>query len=344
MKIAVVGIGAVGGVVASRIAPEFAPVLISKNKDIYQKIKTEGLRLVLPSGEEKVSHFSVFTSFREQSERFDVILLCTKANSVLEAAKEGFLYLTDNGFIVSFQNGIVEDLLLKVIPEGKLIGGIIGFGATMHKSGVVEMTSKGEIVIGELNGKVSERVKALKSILDSVIDTRITENIWGAKYSKLLINACITTMGAVSGLTLGEMLSRKEFRGIFRRILYEGVEVAKGKGIKLEKISGVKIEKLAASKREVEGKFCLSRFYKDLIIRIIGMKYSKLKSSMLQSLERGRKTEVDFINGIIVLYAKETGFPAVINEKLVEIVHDIEGGKREIGVKNLELLLDFSIG
>ena len=341
MKIAIVGIGAVGGVIASAINNEHHTVMISKNREITETIKEKGLKAKNPDSSDFNIQCcpSIFTSFKEQNDKFDIILLCTKATHVRDAANEALNYLTEIGFLVSFQNGIVENSLLEFIPEKKLVGGIIGFGATMHKPGVVEMTSKGEIVIGELNGEITERVQILKSILDNVIDTRITGNIWGAKYSKLLINACITTMGAVSGLTLGEMLSKPEFRKVFRHILYEGVEVAKRKGIKLEKISGVAIHKLAASNREIEGKLCLSKYYKDLIIRIIGRKYKNLKSSSLQSLERRRKTEVDYINGIIVKYGKETGFATPVNEKIVKIVHEIEEGKREISLQNLNELI-----
>ena len=341
MKIAVVGIGAVGGIVASYIDKEYSPVMISKNKEIVKSIRENGLKIKNPR--QPVCNIqccpSIYSSFSEQKEQFDVIFLCTKATNVNEAAEEAVNYLTEIGFLVSFQNGIVENSLIGFVPEKKLIGGIIGFGATMHQPGVVEMTSQGEIVVGELNGKITERVQILKSILDNVIETRITNNIWGAKYSKLLINACITTMGAISGLTLGEMLSKPEFRKVFRHILYEGVEVARRKGIKLEKISGVSIHKLAASQREIEGKFCFSKYHKDLIIKIIGKKYKNLKSSSLQSLERRRKTEVDYINGIIVQYGNETGFETPVNQKIVKIVHEIEEGKREISPKNLNELI-----
>lgn len=342
MKIAVVGLGAVGGVLASKIDKEYSPVLISRNEDIVKKVRENGLVLKDFSGKKVYSVQccpQVYTSFDKQSEKFDVIFLCTKATSVESAARDALPFLSEIGFLVSFQNGIVENSLLEFVPERKLVGGIIGFGATMVAPGEVEMTSAGEIIVGEIDGKVRERTQVLKSILDNVIETRITDNIWGAKYSKLLINACITTMGAVSGLTLGEMLSKPEFRAVFRRILYEGVEVAKRKGIKLEKVSGVSIHKLAASEREVCGKFCLSKYHKDLIIKIIGRKYRKLKSSSLQSLERGRKTEVDFINGIIVKYGKEVNFNTSVNEKLVKIVHEIEEGKRKISPENLKDLI-----
>ncbi len=340
MRIAIIGIGAVGGVIAAKLM-DLNPVLISKNENITNSIKKEGLKFKDFKSKTIIARCcpQIYTSFGFEKEKFDVIFLCTKATEIESVAKESLKYLSESGFVVTFQNGIVEERLKEILPPESIIGAIVGFGATMHSPGFVEMTSKGEIVIGELDGKATERIQVLKSILDNVIETRITTNIWGAKYSKLLINACITTMGAVSGLTLGEMLSYPQFRAIFRRILFEGVEVAKRKGIKLEKISGVSIHKLAASKREIENKPCLSKYYKDLIIKIIGRKYKNLKSSSLQSLERGRKTEVDFINGIIVKYGRETGFETPVNKKIVSMVHEIEEGKRSISIENLKELI-----
>lgn len=339
MKIAVAGCGAVGGVIAAKINEKCSPVLFCKNLEITKTISEKGLEAWFFDGKKVQCFPRVYADFENCGEKFDVIILTMKATALKDAVKKAVNFLTDDGFMLTFQNGMPEREIFDIVPKEKVIGGIIGFGATMHSPGVVEMTSAGEIVIGEFAGGISDRVKALKQVLDNVIECRITDNIEGAKYSKLLINACITTMGAVSGMFLGDMLADGNFRKIFRYILFEGVEVAKRKGIKLEKISGVKIEKLAADKREVEGKLCFKTFFKDWIIRIIGMKYSKLKSSSLQSLQRGRKTEVDYINGEIVRLGKEVGFPVSVNEALVEIVHSIERGKKEISSENLKDIL-----
>ncbi len=339
MKIAVAGCGAVGGVIAARINERYSPVLFCKNKEITEAISEKGLKASFFDGSAVRCFPKVYANFEDCGEKFDVIFLTMKATVLKGAVKRAVNFLSDEGFLVTFQNGMPEREIFDIVPKERVIGGIIGFGATMHSPGVAEMTSAGEIVVGEFAGGISDRIKGLKEILDNVITCRITDNIEGAKYSKLLINACITTMGAVSGMYLGDMLADSNFRKIFRFILFEGVEVAKRKGIKLEKISGVKIEKLAADKREVEGKFCLKTLFKDLIIRILGMKYSKLKSSSLQSLQRGRKTEVDYINGEIVRLGRETGFPVPVNEALVNIVHAIEKGEKEISPENLKDIL-----
>ena len=337
-SIAVAGCGAVGGVIGGFIWDKEDTVLICKNPEITQAIRTHGLYVKGVRGNWRFTP-RAYANFSDQRDKFDIILLTMKATAVMDAAREALEYLKPNGFIVTFQNGIVEDKVLEIVPREKLVGGIIGFGGTMHSPGVVEMTSRGELVIGELDGQITERVKELQRILNYVTPTRVTTNIWGAKYSKLLINACITTMGAISGLYLGEMLARKEFRKIFGEIIYEGVKVARAKGLKLEKISGVPIDKLAPTDSERKPGFTPSKFLKDFIIRLIGFRYRRLKSSSLQSLERGRKTEVDFINGTIVNYGKEVGVPTPVNEKIVQMVHEIEDGVRKISPQNLEELL-----
>ena len=337
-SIAVAGCGAIGGIIGGFIWDKEDTVLICKNPEITQAIRTHGLHVKGVRGNWRFTP-RAYANFSDQRDKFDVILLTMKATAVYDAAKDALNYLKPEGFLVTFQNGIVEDKLLEVVPREQLVGGIVGFGGTMHSPGVVEMTSRGELIIGELDGKITNRVKELQRVLNYVTPTRVTDNIWGAKYSKILVNACITTMGAVSGLYLGEMLARREFRKIFGEILYEGVKVAQAKGLKLEKISGVPLHKLAPTDKERTGKFTFSLFLKDLIIRMVGFRFRRLKSSSLQSLERGRKTEVDFINGTIVKYGKEAGVPTPINEKIVQMVHEIEDGIRKISPENLEELL-----
>ncbi len=337
-SVAVAGCGAIGGIIGGFIWNKIDTVMICKNPEITQAIRTHGLYVKGARGNWRFNP-RAYANFSDQRDKFDIILLTMKATALKDAVKDAQNYLKPDGFMVTFQNGVVEDQITDVISPEKIVGGIVGFGGTMHSPGVVEMTSKGELILGELNGEITERGKELQKILNYVTPTRVTDNIWGAKYSKVLVNACITTMGAVSGLYLGEMLKRREFRKIFGEILYEGVKVAGAKGLKLEKISGAPIYKFAPSEKDREGKLTISGRFKDLLIKIVGMRFRRLKSSSLQSLERGRKTEVDFINGTIERYGREVGVPTPVNERIIKIVHEIEDGVRSISPENLNELL-----
>jgi len=337
-SVAIAGCGAIGGIMGGFIWDKADTVLICKNPELVQAIRTHGLEVNGVRGKQKFTP-RAYALFADQRDKFDIIFLTMKATTVVEAAKEAVNYLNPKGVIVTMQNGIVEDMVAEAIGKDKLIGGIVGFGGTMLSPGVVDMTSTGEFIVGELNNQISDRIKNIKYLLDFVSPTRITTNILGAEYSKLLINACITTMGAASGLYLGEMLKRRDFRKIFSEIFYEGVKVADAKGLTLEKVSGTPVRTFAPSDNMRQGKAFFEKLFKDTLIRIVGWKYRKLKSSSLQSLERGRKTEVDFINGIIIKFGKELGVDTPVNDKIVKIIHEIEEGVRKIGTENLEELL-----
>jgi len=216
----------------------------------------------------------------------------------------------------------------------------VGWGATMLGPGRIDLTSDGEFIIGELDGEVTHRLLIIKSMLEKICKVKISTNIHGALFSKLIINSCITTLGAVCGLYLGEMLNLSIARTIFLQIFTEAVEVAKASQINLEKIAG-KIDpyKFALTSKELNNSFSFSLLKKHLMIQLIGIKYRRLKSSSLQSLERGKPTEIDFLNGYIVEKARKFNIPVPINEKLVAMVKAIEAGKMKIERENLYQIL-----
>jgi len=166
-------------------------------------------------------------------------------------------------------------------------------------------------------------------ILSAVVPVRITDNIIGHLYSKLIINSCISSLGVISGLYLGKMLSIKKIRKIFIEIIREGVAVADKMNLKIE-IFGGKID----FSEFVKGNSLLSDIRRHLLIRIIGFKYRRLKSSSLQSVERGRPTEIDYLNGYIVRNAAVHNLPVPVNTAIVMLVHEIERKKRKITPEN----------
>jgi 2-dehydropantoate 2-reductase len=256
-----------------------------------------------------------------------------KANSVVEATKISLDYLEPNGYFVSFQNGIVEDELIKITGQDKLISAIIGYGGTMHKPGVYEKTSDGTIHIGELNGMISRRLAELRDILSNVEDVIVTTNIRGALWSKLAINCAVNSLGALTGQTLGNLLTNKTAREIFIRTYSEVVEIAELDGIILEKIAANPYLLYRPLKTNL-----MNRFVKDLIIRFVGRKYRHTKSSTYQSLKRGRKSEVDFLNGYVVEKAKIHNYPVPMNEIMVDLIHKIENNELAISPQNINLI------
>jgi 2-dehydropantoate 2-reductase len=151
----------------------------------------------------------------------------------------------------------------------------------------------------------------------------------GHQYSKLIINSCITSLGAICGLHLGKMLERAKIRRIFIEIIRESVELAEKMGIRIE-VFGDRLD----FRKFVSGKSYFSDLKRHLMIRFIGFKYRKLKSSSLQSLERGKPTEVDYFNGYIVKNALQYGVNVPVNSAILNMIHEIEVNKREISIDN----------
>ncbi len=325
MRICIIGAGAIGSVVAGILAREGYNIsLVVKHADLAEKINRKGIELKGSCGEFTQALPSLATP-EELQGKFEYVLIATKADGLVDAATRILPFLYENSRVVSMQNGICEEMLASVVGKERSIGCVVGFGATMLAPGEVEMTSTGEFILGNWQGGPDEALNKLGEILSHVVGTRISAEIFPELYSKLIINACITTLGAVCGLYLGEMLAKRHTRNLFIEIIREAMEVANAMGIKVPPGASGKLDYY---KFLAPGP--LSELKRHLTIRVIGMKYSKLKSSSLQSLERGRKTEAENYNGYISAKGKEFSVPAPVNEQLTCMVSEIEEGKRKI--------------
>lgn len=336
MKIVVIGAGAVGGAIAGYLSDlNYDIQLVCKHREILESIENNGLRIE-GIKEHIICYPDTVIDISQITDKPDIVFLATKANDVKALAQNIVPFLRDDTAIVSLQNGICEDFIADIVRPDRTIGCVVGWGATMLGPGRVEITSDGEFIIGELDGEVSHRLLIIKSMLEKIFQVKISTNIPGALFSKLIINSCINTLGAISGLYLGELLNLNIARTIFLQVLTEGVQVAKTSQVQLEKIGGkIDLYKLALTPKEVNNNFSFSLLKKHLMVQLIGLKYRRIKSSSLQSLERGKPTEIDYLNGDIVKKARQFNIPVPVNQKLVDIVKEIEAGKIKIDRENL---------
>jgi 2-dehydropantoate 2-reductase len=334
------GCGGIGGVIAGGLLQAGHDVtIITHNAEISRAINTEGLRVTTPEGEWTVPA-TAHTHLHELEGSFDAAYLAMKATGVLEAARDVVDYLSPKGYVVTLQNGVVEDRVADTIGRERVVGALVGWGATMHGPGVVEMTSGGESVVGELDGRVTPRTEQLKATLDAVAPTTISTNIYGVLWSKLSINSTITALGAVTGQMLGEMLQRGKVRHLGLAIVSEVIDVATAHGIELEPVGGtLDVHRLyLLPERRTRG-FGLDLLGKHAIMSVVGFKFRRLKSSMLQSIERGRYPEVDFLNGYVVEKGQEKGAPTPLNTALASMIREIAAGRRVPDPSNLKDLL-----
>jgi len=326
LKIAVIGAGAIGGTTAAFLAEAGYDVeLVCKYDEITEKAKA-GLRIVGVKGEHIVKMKAV-KEVEELTGKKDYIMVATKSYDMPETCKRALKFADKNTLFVAMQNGIPLDAMAKVVGEERTVGCVIGYGATMLEYGVLDVTSFGEYIIGMKEN--SPKLEELKEVLNAAFNTRISDSILSELYSKLIVNACISTLGVVSGLYLGEMLKIKHVRNIFLKIMCEAVDLTNALNLKLPPYAGkldyYKMTDLSSA---------VKRFKAHLTIRVVGIKYRRLKSSSLQSVLRGRKTEIDFFNGYIADKADEMTVPAPMNRAITQIVKEIEDKKLEINKEN----------
>ncbi|MFZ5584748.1 MAG: ketopantoate reductase family protein [Thermodesulfobacteriota bacterium] len=330
-NITVVGAGAIGGIVAAYLAKNgHDPVLVTKHPDAAALAQNPGLAISGVRGDFNQPVQAV-AAIAELAGPLDLVFLATKATDALDAAGELLPLLHAGSLVVSLQNGICEPALGEVLGPERVVGCVVGWGATMLGPARLCMTSTGEFVLGRLERPPDTAVAAIAGMLSSIVPARASANILGELYSKLIVNACINSLGALTGLYLGQMLARADARRIFIAIMREAMAVADAMGLSVPPGGGGKLD----YRRFLAGAGGLARTRRNLMIRLIGLKYRRLKSSTLQSLERGRPTEIDFLNGYIVQKGRELGVATPVNAAIVAMVKEIEAGGRRIDPANL---------
>ncbi len=330
-SVLVVGAGSIGGISAAFLKKAGYNVeIVCKYEDYKESIINEGLRVKTPAGSfsEKMK---AYASLTDVGEKKDIILFALKATDMKEGANDLKPLLNGGSLVVSMQNGICEPELERILGSEHIVGCIVGWGATMDKPGRLVMTSGGDFVIGYIDRNEDERLAGIAELLETIAPVRTSSNMMGQLYSKLIINACITSVGAITGLLLGEMMRRRKARKLFVRIIREALELAYILKIQVEDYAGkLNYYDFIDDKRKMPE---LRRY---IILRLMGFKYRGLKSSSLQSLQRGKLTEIDYLNGYIASNGREYGVPTPVNAAIVNMIHEIEDGKREISIFNLD--------
>lgn len=332
MRAAIYGAGSLGTILGAFISRNGGRIdLINHNEKHIAALREHGARVIgTLDFTQKVSALID----KEMSGVYDIIFLMTKQQN--NAVTVNFLknYLAEDGVIVTLQNGLPEPQIAEIVGEDRVLGCTVAWGATMQGPGVCELTSSPDSLTFSLGsafkgkGNHFEEVKAL---LEKMGPVDVDENFIGTRWSKLLINAAFSGMSTVLGCTFGEAAGPKDSRRIVQRIIKECIDVCDASGIRIEPVQGKDIVKLLDYRNSF--KKAVSFFIIPIAIR----KHALLKASMLQDIERGKKTEVDSINGAVCAQGRKVGVPTPCNDKVVEIIHLIENGNLKADRSNLSL-------
>jgi len=227
MRIVLIGVGAIGGSIAACLKKEnYDITVVAKHQDYVDLIQNEGLSITGVKGSFTQTMKAVAT-IEELEGLYDIALIATKAYDVKESLIKLLPFLKDNSSVVSLQNGICTDIYEEIVGKDRSVGCVVGYGSTMTQRGHIEITSTGNFVIGTISKTFKGDLNVVKQCLSTTFETEIVDNIYEFLYSKLIINSCITSLGAITGITLGEMMKHKSIRNLFLDIIKEATSVSK---------------------------------------------------------------------------------------------------------------------
>lgn len=305
--------------------------LINRNRAHVEAIRRNGA--VVTGTVNFTQKVEVYTP-EEMTGKYDIVFLMTKQLQNREVVTFLKDFLTEDGVIVTLQNGIPEMLIGEIVGEDHVLGCTVAWGATKTGDGVCELTSEPDSLtfsLGSTSPKPNAHITDVKALLELMGPVEMEDNFIGTRWSKLLINAAFSGMSAVLGCTFGETVSDIPQRKIVQAIMKECIDVCSAGGIRIEPVQGKDIVKLFNYSNPVKKAVSL------LLLPFAIKKHRLLKASMLQDIENGKKTEVDSINGSVCAYGRKVGCPTPMNDKVVEIVHRIEEGELSPSFDNLRM-------
>jgi 2-dehydropantoate 2-reductase len=338
----VVGCGAIGGVVGGHLAELGHRVTaLTTNPSIAQALRDEGFRVRGESAPAPSRPERVLERLDGSVPPFDFILLVVQPPQLEQAAQSAAAHLNAEGRMVCFQNGLCEERIAKIIGPQRVIGAVVAWGSSMIEPGVYDRTSAGGFSVGRLDGAVDEQLEQLARVLEAVGPVTITENLSGARWSKLAINCAISTLGTIGGDRLGALLRHRIVRRLAMEVMTEVVAVARAVGVRLEKVSGtIDLEWITLTESERAASGSPSLVAKHGLLLAVGARYRRLRSSMLAAIERGRPPAVDFLNGEVIERAARRGIPVPVNDAARQLVWRIARKEITPGLDTLRELFE----
>jgi len=336
-KIVVVGAGAIGGYAGGHMARGGEDVtLIDPWPDHVNHMNKHGIRLDGVTTQEcctvpvKAIHLTQVQEL-SKGKPVDIAFICMKSYDTEWATAMISQYLAPDGFVVSLQNCMNEETVARVAGPERTVGCIASvLAAELVGPGHVQRNVPlgGEehtaFRVGELHGRITDRVLEVAQLLRNADSAKATSNLWGERWSKLTINAMRNGLSAATGLSGKERDSNPKTRDISLRLGAESIRVGWALGYQLEKIAGLDAQVYVDA---VDGdKRALDAVGKEFD-RQVAQRSDDQRPSMAQDMRKGRRTEIELINGLVAAKGAETGIPTPANAALVEAVKKVERGE-----------------
>ena len=333
-RILVMGAGGIGGIVAATLTEIGAVVTaVTTNTAIREAVDKSGYR-VIDDGEERVV---AGTMSPAPSGSYDLCILATQPPNVEDAAHTALRHLADDAEVVVLQNGLCEERVASIVGAGRVIGAIVAWGASMPAPGRYERTAHGGFALGRLSGQLDPDLRRVSELLEAIGPVTLTENLRGARWSKLALNCAVSALGTIAGERLGPLVRVRRYRRLALEIMTEVVAVARAEQVQLEKVAGtLDLEWVTLSDADKAATASVSLTAKHTLLLAVGLRYRRMRSSMLAAIERHRTPAIDFLNGEVVTRGQRHAIPTPINARIVDLVWSIAKGSRTSSRETLD--------
>lgn len=355
------GAGGIGGIVAATLTEIGSAVtVVSTNEQIRAAVDKAGFRLI-DDGEERTIRGWISPA---PEGRYDLCILATQPPNVEDAARTALPHLVDDAQVVVLQNGLCEDRIAAIVGGHRVLGAIVTWGASMVEPGRYERTAAGGFQLGRFEHEASATrevpvpqvedrprrarrptemadadARRVGELLEAVGPVTHTRNLRGARWSKLAMNCAVSSLGTIAGERLGPLVRQRRYRRLALEIMSEAVAVGRAEGVAFEKVSGtLDLEWLALSDADRAAAGSLGLTAKHALILAVGLRYRRLRSSMLAAIERGRTPAIDFLNGEIVTRGKKHGIATPFNSRVCETVWAISRGDKKSSRDTLDAI------
>ena len=266
---------------------------------------------------------------------YDLVFLLTKQTHNPAVFAELEPHLHRRSLVCTLQNGVPEPSVAAAMGAERTLGAAVTWASTYLGPGRVEATSEPEdwrTLLGAMDGRSAEAMAEVRSVLSVMCACEIVPDLTAVRWSKLLMNVSLSGMSAVLGCTFGELLNDDKALACVQHIARECLRVAEAQGIRLARLwPGVDLACSADFETEAERSASVE-FYRQLCSPVMSG-----KASMLQDLQAGRETEVDFLNGYLSRTGREVGVPTPVCDTVVRVIKSIERGERKATMDNLQL-------
>lgn len=351
-RIAIVGAGAIGGYTAARMRQAGEDVtVIDAWPEHIEAIRRDGMKVQGMTAEEAFAipipayHITDVQKLIKEKP-IDVAFVSVKSYDTTWATQMILPYLAQDGVVVSLQNSINEETIAAVAGWGRTMGCCIGLlSAELIGPGLVQRNNplvprnKAGLQVGEVHGRVTDRARMVADLMRHVDAAEATPNLWGERWSKLVINSMRNGLSGFTGMSGRERDTTDLTLKITIKLGSVAVRVGRAHGFPLSK--GIGYIEFDALAKAGEGDQEAFRQTADALYRTAMERSEDQRPSMGQDIRKGRRTETDAINGYVARKGVEIGLDAGIHQKVHELVQAVESGREKPSPKLAEQVIPY---